>query len=175
MEESKPKNHPMLFMLLIEAAMRHREAFFREEMDAYRTGMRTAFDSVSGQFKTMKELKKHKSAMNREIAENDTREMKFNGMIYHKIDQVERTLSPDVRTSFDNLATAFSIMAENLIEARNSTELLTVMRLYTEGYFDTLLAEHFGKDKQKELNDKYEVAKDHHHTDLPDTRNAWEM
>jgi hypothetical protein len=66
---------------------------------------------------------------------------KFNDLMYKEIEQLEKSLSDAAAVTFDNYASVFGFMMEEIVNAKNTTELLTLAKLYNQGNFDQMFAD----------------------------------
>jgi hypothetical protein len=60
----------------------------------------------------------------------------LNKAIYGAIEAATKNHSEQSAKAFDNYSTAFGMMAEELINAKNKEELLILCKMYNEGKFD---------------------------------------
>lgn len=65
---------------------------------------------------------------------------KYNDAIYKEIEALRKQLSPNADTAFDNFATGFGLLCEEYLKARNTTELLTICKIYNQGQLDDVFA-----------------------------------
>lgn len=178
-EEVRSKNterNRMIFLGLIEAAMRYREGYFREEIEDYaahlESGRGIELDKAKGVARTKKATLNdrafHKSFDRRRdaiIINFKNEQEQFNRVLYKKIEQVIGNMNANFKHRFDNYATGFGILAEEFLQAKNTTELLTVCKLYNQGLMDNTFAE---IRKQRE-NEKEIVTADSSRTNDNDT------
>lgn len=160
-EQEVRDTHRMVFYALLEAAMRYRESFYREDCEAYEKGLMESFDMIQEERKfSFSVFKKNDAKMRAMILENKARNERFNKMVYGTIENLDKALSADNRVRFDNYSTSYGLVAEELAKAKNTTEFITVCNLYNSGYF----ADHFAQIKEKELNNQYEIKNHEHKT-----------
>lgn len=151
-----PNKAKLLFFTFLEAASRYREGYWREELEAYSHDMR---ETAAVELSKADRGKRRK--IERYIEESITLKKleleRFNRAMYNLLDNQKMLYSDQANMTFDNYATAFALMAEELEKADNSKHLLTVCRLYNEGYFEHV-RERIIEGSQK-LNNKYENEK----------------
>lgn len=125
----------MTFLALLEAAMRYREAFWRESVDDYRGAVITSINAYEGKRDKGWEKRAAKKA-DYMVQQFQQKIEEFNRNNYKEIESVVNMLTKESQSRFDNFSTAFAILAEELFKAKNTTELLTVAKLYNEGHFE---------------------------------------
>lgn len=74
------------------------------------------------------------------------------------IDNLEKMLSPEAKIKFDNYSTAYALMCEELVKAKNTTEIIAICKAYNDGYLENVFSQ--AKAKEEALNQKYEVGID---------------
>lgn len=153
-EEVKSQNtgrNRIIFLALLDSAMRYREGYFREELEEYK-------DYLEGQVDVkMKDLR-DKVAAGKTLNERGTRRRiekshedmfitfknrkeKFNDACYREVENIVSEMTPASKANFDNYATGFGLLCEELLKAKNTSELLTVCKLYNQGLMDNAFAE----------------------------------
>lgn len=150
-ELAKYNANKVVYLALLDAAMRYREATWREDIIVF-----------EGQYKQMLPQKwegfriAYKSKFDREpdggVKRNWERDMErkiknevdvfrkeieaFNRQAYKEVEKVVKVMSKKGQVDFDNYATGFGLLMEEFMSARNTTEMLTICRLYNAGKFD---------------------------------------
>ena len=124
----------MTSLVLIDAGMRYREGHWREDVGAIRKEMISQVPATMNSKNRGIKMK----AINKAAYDITENQKKINDAIYRLIDGVNGKMSEEAKKGFDNMATAFGIIAEELVNCKNRTELVTIVRLYNEGYFKDL-------------------------------------
>lgn len=162
----------MIFLALLDAAMRYREGYFREEIEGYVVHV----ESLRGQQLELTKSKLTKGQVlnerifNRRFDEKaksmivnfKNKQEEFNRIAYKKIEEVVENMSPDFKYRFDNYTTGFGILMEEFMAAKNTTELLTICKLYNQGLMESTFAEI----RKKRENEKENIIIDS--SDKPD-------
>jgi len=141
-ETVKRNDFRMVFFALLESAMRYREATWREDVEeieqesirgaeGYKQSMALLGTPVDKGFDKRVE-KKIKAT----TVDFHDKQVKFNKIAYQTIKDMETRLTAKSKIAFDNYATAFGLMAEELVAAKNTTEILTICKLYNAGVMD---------------------------------------
>jgi len=140
-ERSQTNQHRLIFYALLESAMRYREGFYREDIEQYNEMLilhnQKALDEANS-FSKRKKINDFIAGKTNTFA---LEQGKTNKLIYDTIEKLQNTLSPAGKISFDNYSTAFGLMCEELVKAKNTTEILTVCRLYNSGAMDETFEE----------------------------------
>lgn len=141
----------VIFLALLDAAMRYREGYFREELEEYK-------DYLEGMVEVKMKDAKEKVTAGKTLNERGTRRRiekqhqdmyinlknkkeKFNAASYKEIENIVSEMPHASRSNFDNYATGFGLLCEELLKAKNTTELLTVCKLYNQGLMDATFAQ----------------------------------
>lgn len=131
--------------------MRYREATWREDLIIYEGEYRTMLPQKWEGFRIA-----YKSKFNREpdasVKRNWERDMdrkiknevdvlrsdieKFNSQAYKEVEKVTKRMSEKGQIDFDNYATGFGVLMEEFVNAKNTTQLLAVCKMYNNGSFD---------------------------------------
>jgi len=156
----------MIFLALLEAAMRYREGSYREEIDVYEKSIRDASDERYQLFVHAVENnpknkgRKVDAGMKRRwerdydrkktnlvaVARGDAE--KFNTIMYNELVGTVKRFTPQTQVAFDNYSTSYAVLMEEMVKAKNTTELLTVAKMYNNGDFDKTF------EQVRELNKK---------------------
>ncbi len=131
----------MVFYALLEAAMRYRESYFRDDFDTYYEGLKKANQKPLENAKSHSEERKIISFIKGKQLNFEQKQKKLNDTLYAAIKELEDSLSPAGKTAFDNYSTAYGLMADELAKAKNTTEILTVCKLYNSGAMDSTFDE----------------------------------
>lgn len=156
----------MIFLALLDAAMRYREGYFREDIETYAEhieSMRgeqlkeTEGKLANGQLLNTRVFhRRFDEKMKTMIINFKNKQEEFNRVAYKKVEEVVNHTGPAFKQQFDNYATGFGILAEEFLRAKNTTELLTVCKLYNQGLMENTFAE-IRKQREAEVNVKAEV------------------
>ena len=150
----------MIFLALLDAAMRYREGYFREDIEAYDVHLQTSL--INAKLDDRGSLRRGKEKCKNMLINFKNKQEEFNRIAYKKVEEVVEQMSPGFKYNFDNYATGFGILAEEFLKAKNTTELLTVCKLYNQGLMENTFAE---IRKQRE-NEKANITIDS--SDKPD-------
>lgn len=143
--------------------MRYKEAFYRDELEDLEETLRNVRSSqkqmarqfVEGDKGNRKfnefefERKYDRSAKNIVLNAKNEAE-KFNILAYKEIENVTKNMGPSLYNRFDNYATGFGVLAEEFVKAKNTTEILTVMKIYNAGKLDDLFSTIKNQQDEKE-------------------------
>lgn len=142
-----------IYLVLLEAAMRYREAYYREELDMlyalHKEAMETFLDNNKISYSKEKKIRQQC------LAEHKTREVnyqRFNQTVMAEIEANVKGDSLKMGTPFDNYAASFGLLANEFVGCKNTTELLTLAKSYNDGLFDDALAFLKNNDTKKEDN-----------------------
>lgn len=157
MTHTLPKNvnYKIVFFALLEAAMRYREGYWRDEQEEFEKDSLAIFEENAKGLNFSQYKKKHNATLGI-IGDREVAQLKFNKAMYDELENLTKTYSPSGKVAFDNYATAYGLVAEYLQKAKNTTEFLTICQLYNSGTFDKDLQEAIQRGKTEELNNKYE-------------------
>lgn len=139
----------LIFYALLEAAMRYREGFWREDIEAYEQEQRNYADKYN-EDKPLGVRNKVNSKVKGIVLNFQQDQEKLNKYLYGILESLNKSFSEAGKVAFDNYSTAYGLMANHLAETKNTTELLTVCELYNTGALDYL----FTEARTQELNDK---------------------
>lgn len=148
------KRSKLLFVALMDAAMRHREAFWREELENANLAVPTPDHIKVNQItrKQRRHLDRWKDKVSKQIKTHKTQETKaFNSMAYQMIDHYAKAGTEATQARYDNLVALLSGMTERIFETKNPVELMVVIDMYHAGYFDEVLkaAKGIGSEQEK--------------------------
>lgn len=139
--------------------MRYRESYFREDIEEYNKGINETYEAIKiTSNMPFSETRKRDAKVKAMTIEFKLKQEAFNKTCYQMIDSLEKMLSPEAKIKFDNYSTAYALMCEELIAAKNTTEIITICKAYNAGEFDELLLT--AKAKEEALNQKYEGTGD---------------
>lgn len=144
-------HNKMIFLVLLEAAMRARESYFRNEIEIFNDIQKQAFEAYCEKNKIG--FSKKQKMLTRMHAENSAHEndyVKFNTLVYAEIDRNVKKEFQATGTPFDNYSASWGKAAEEFVKAKNTTEMLTLMQSYNLGIFDESIAEMKKNAEQKE-------------------------
>lgn len=130
----------MIFLVLLEAAMRYREAYWRDEVQSFEEIQKTAFEAYCEKNKIG--FSKKQKMLTRMSADNSAYRNeyeKFNALAYAEIRKSVKEESLKSGTPFDNYSASWGLAAQEFVRAKNTTELLTLMKSYNDGAFDDAL------------------------------------
>lgn len=154
----------MIFLALLDAAMRYREGYFREDIETYVEHLESMRGEqlkeaegklTNGQLLNTRVFHRRFDERVKTMVINfKNKQEEFNRIAYKKVEEVVNHTGPAFKYQFDNYATGFGILAEEFLKAKNTTELLTVCKLYNQGLMENTFAE---IRKQREAEVKVEV------------------
>lgn len=141
--------------------MRYRQEYFREEAEQYHDMLMTMT------YEKKKELKnvdrgwdRRMSRKNNELAfEFFKKSEAFNKECYKQIERITENMDEKFKVRFDNYATGFALMCEEFLKAKNTTEMLTLAKLYNQGLMDSVFTE-VRAQKENEKNNSSNVSPD---------------
>lgn len=139
----------MIFLALLEAAMRYREGYFREELknftdDAKEDLERSIENSKHGVNKKPRDRgweRRARVKIEEVMLKFKNEQEAFNRTAYKELEKVVSKMSEGLQTKFDNYSTGFGLMAEEFLKARNTTDLLIVCKIYNMGLLEETLNE----------------------------------
>jgi len=143
--------------------MRYREGYFREEIEEYSDNIHASRESYMSDVKS--KLTKGQTlnvrATNRKFDDKAeymvnvfrNKQEAFNRDAYKKIEEVIGKMPLAFKANFDNYATGFGLLMEEFLKAKNTTELLTVCKLYNGGSMDEV----FNQIKQQREDEKVKI------------------
>lgn len=133
----------VISIALFDAAMRFREGHYREDEEIIHAHTKERLESGvktdKGVFEIPASYKKAiEKKLEKEMKIYKAKQENFGKHMYSYIDGVTEKMSPETQKGFDNYATAFGMIADELQKAKNTTQLITLVKLYNEGTFDEL-------------------------------------
>lgn len=139
----------MIFLALLDASMRYREGYFREDIEAYAAHLQASLSTAK--LDDRGSLRRGKAKCDSMLIQFKNKQEEFNRIAYKKVEEVVDQMTPSFKHNFDNYATGFGILAEEFLKAKNTTHLLTVCKLYNQGLMDESFAEIEKKQNEKEI------------------------
>lgn len=139
-----PNKMRVVSLALLDASMRYREGHWREDVVIVEESYKELFtDSLKKELKVNELPATRKKQVEKEVQrlmkEYKKEQKTFGKKVYGYIDGVTARMTKETQIGFDNYATAFGILADNLEKAKNTTHLLTIVQMYNQGVFDELL------------------------------------
>lgn len=142
-EESKSRkstrygHDKMIFLVLLEAAMRAREMYFRDEIKDFTEIQRAAFEAYCDKNKIgFSKKQKMLTKINADNSSFENEYHKFNRMVYAEINKSVKEENQKTGSPFDNYSASWHKAAEEFVKAKNTTDMLTLMQSYNNGLFD---------------------------------------
>lgn len=129
----------MIFLALLDAAMRYREGYFREDIEAYDIHLQASL--MNAKLDDRGSLRRGKAKCDNMLIQFKNKQEEFNRIAYKKVEEIVEQMGVGFKNNFDNYATGFGILAEEFLKAKNTTELLTVCKLYNQGLMENTFAE----------------------------------
>lgn len=166
-QDNKPSTsfYKLVFFALLESASRYREAYFRDEITAFEEAAWKEFEYQKKYvLKTHTQVRKAEMFASDAIATLRAKLAIFNEAMDKELKTITAQFTDTGLKNFDNYATAYGLMAEELQKAKNTTDLLTICRLYNQGTFDKILAD--ARAMKDNLNQQYE--KNENKNPIPD-------
>lgn len=140
----------MIFLVLLESAMRYREMYYREEIAAFTAVQKEALAAHIKKTKTsFSQQKKWETKLSANIATFTNLYEQFNKMVDNEIKGNVDEKQMTTGTPFDNYVAAFGLLANEFVRCKNTTELLTLAKSYNDGAFDEAM-EHLKKTELKD-------------------------
>lgn len=179
----------MTFVTLLEAMMRYREATWRDDVIVYentlKEGIQPAYDQWIINYKTKFKRDPDGATIrnwNRDVERSIKNKVEvftsdceiFNKACYKMIERVTAAMSDAGKVSFDNFATGVGMVVEEYVKASNTTQFLTVCKLFNQGYFDSVFAEIEKLEKERKAGADIDTTeeKDHRYSELTDGETA---
>lgn len=141
----------MIFLALLDASMRYREGYFREDIEQYIEHLENGrnFELQKTKDKLLSGMNLNERAWHRAfdkrvetlVVNYKLKQEQFNRTAYKKVEEIVEQMGASFKYNFDNYATGFGLLAEEFIKAKNTTELLTVCKLYNQGLMESTFAE----------------------------------
>lgn len=133
----------VISIALFDAGMRFREGHYREDEAIIREHTKSTIEAEVKKDKGVIEIpasykKQIEKAVEKEMKIYNKRQDNFGKHLYGYIDGITANMTPEAQKGFDNYATAFGMLADELQKAKNTTQLITLVKLYNEGTFDEL-------------------------------------
>ncbi len=125
---------------LFEAAMRYREAYYREDIEAFKAGQKLPDETMTKAFSTDRGAKRRymeKLDLKALTYKND--QERFNKTVYDHINSVTDGMRPTDQIGFDNYATGFGLIMEEFLKAKNTTDLISIMKGFNMGLLDSVI------------------------------------
>lgn len=140
----------------LEASMRYREAFWREDIEALNEALRKENDFTlnNGTFTQKKNILKKISS---QVLDLQAKLEKFNGLIYKELEDFNKLFSQENQKSFDNYSTAYGLLADEMLKARNTTDMLIICKMYNAGQMDAALSELKNIEQADKLNKEFDA------------------
>jgi hypothetical protein len=136
---------------LLDAAMRYRESFYRDDIEEYRKLLNEFTTQKAGKDGALYRRMDLKDRMM--VADYKEKVDKINKSIYGELKRIEDLLKEKSSITYDNYATACGLLMEELMKAGNTTDLLLVAKAYNMGLCDELLK--IFKEEGMALNEQY--------------------
>lgn len=146
--KKKKEDHcRMVFYALIDCAMRHREGFWRLDVENV---LNTPLppDLTSTEAKKMKRLYE-KNAKAMQVAHEN-----FGLRVKKIIEGMLATIPPKAQDIFNKQVMIFAQALDELAGSPNQVELMKIMQMYSGGFFDEALKSLKEQDTNKKLIDK---------------------
>lgn len=150
LEKQMLDNAAFLSVLMIDGAMRFRSVFVDEEIEAN--------NKITNEIN--KQLNRDKpngweSMAKRNVINNNVfkaRQEKTNEALMSVIEAHTKNLSEQERKEFDGFVIGIKIMIEEFMEAKNSQEIITLVKLYNQGMLDGVFEKFKPKNDENNQN-----------------------
>lgn len=134
----------MISLGLLEAGMRYREAYFRDDIKDYTVMCQDECDKAVKLYKDKNHsdkglAKRLQSRTDLTVQKFKNEQEAFNRTVYSHINRVVDRMPEITQVGFDNFATGFGLLLEEFLKAKNTTDLLTLARGYNMGLLDSVL------------------------------------
>lgn len=143
MEKSKNETvarYKMIFLALLESAMRYREAYWRDELEVYEeTTIEGADKQIEKHNLTPTKQRKIADKVKGIILNKRMNLEKFNAIAHQEIEQVRNVFTRKSDDTFDEYATGFGLIMEEYINARNTSDIVMLCKAYNKGLLDDLI------------------------------------
>lgn len=135
-ETSKKVNPKLLYLCLLEAALRYREAYFRDDIELFERQIES-YRKPAMTFSQKKSFDKLKTG---KVLSLRTSMEKFNTAAYKEVENIIGQLPPPLQEVFDEFSTGFALLSEEFLIANDKGDLLAVCKAYNSGKFDEAIA-----------------------------------
>jgi len=150
-DESLKKNQDLMrltSLTLIDAAMGYREMFWREDVEAQldiliENAKITDRDNAATRKRVMDKVK----GLNLNFK---NKQENLNKTCYAIIEDYTKHFNESQSRAFENMRVAFGLMAEEIINSKDRTELLTITRLYNQGKLDFIFEHIKNQENEKD-------------------------
>lgn len=153
----------MIFLALLEEAMRYREAYYRDEINLYSEQLSEGRDQINRENGTngTKQRKFEEKVKGMVLSLKVSME-KFNASCYTEIEHVTKQFSTKADDTFDKYATGFGRIIEHYVDAKSTGEILGLCKAYNEGKLDNYIQtiKNMRNDENKNVISNYTVRSD---------------
>jgi hypothetical protein len=140
-KEDTTARYKMIFLALLESAMRYRDAYEQEELEIYSSQLINDVDKHISEKKLNGTRERKISEKVRGAVLNKKLELeKFSSMAHKEIGVVRKTFNNNIDDIFDRYATGFGLMIEHYLNAKNGGDLLALCNAYNKGLLDDVIA-----------------------------------
>ena len=127
----------MISLALLDASMRYREGYFREDIEKFAEHVNERIDEVK--YKHDRGwLRRSEAKAKGMVVDFKNKQEGFNRIVYQKIDEIVEVMPKGFQDRFDNYCTGFGMLAEEFLKAKNTSQMLTICKLYNEGMFENI-------------------------------------
>jgi len=149
------RTNRMIFLALLESAMRYREATWREDVEYFKSSYeqgRVHFieastaevrkkkkDYFPDKVTTKRWNKIFDSNRDRDVSNFEKKIKSFNDRMYREVSDTFTQLSEKGQKDFDNYAAGTGMILEEYMKTKNTTHIVTLCKVYNEGGFDDLM------------------------------------
>lgn len=137
-QETSLQRQRIISLAMFEGGMRFREGFWREDVEAYGNMVReTIYKNTTEKTKSDRGWRRRtEEKVKSLIFDYERKQQIINQKIYSLVDCSTSGLTEHAKKGFDNYVVGLSMCIEEFLKAKNTTQMLTLMKLYNNGNLD---------------------------------------
>lgn len=137
-QETSLQRQRIISLAMFEGGMRFREGFWREDVEAYGNMVRDKIhESAPEKNKQDRGWRRRtEEKVKSLIFDYERKQRMINEKIYSLVEQSTGGLTEHAKKGFDNYVVGLSMCIEEFLKAKNTTQMLTLMKLYNNGNLD---------------------------------------
>lgn len=142
----------LLSVVMTEAATRYRQGHYQEDIEDFRTALTNDIEMMVEDPRNKGLKKRLLGKVEYQVSEYKRKQDAISKALDASTNMVmERFPSEQSKERFDNYVAGVSLLVEEFINAKNTTEMLTLCRLYNQGLLDNVF-ENFKPKKDEDKN-----------------------
>lgn len=144
MEQKKDNSarYKLIYFALLEAAMRYKEGFWREDLEANKQLLTNeSYGATLEQKLSPSQIKKFEKKMKGLHLDLETQTLKINNIFYKEVEDIRKQFSDKADNVFDTYATGFGLIMEHYLDAKSTGDLLLLCSAYNKGLLDMAIEE----------------------------------